>query len=90
MEMMLKLTHSDIEKQLKYYRVMVEMWDQAKTFTGRPKYEKEFTELERVFLENYYKIFYRWYIHTGIPESLIISPTALQLLRRAIDFFGTL
>ena len=70
--------------------VVVERWDHILgTGTGKRKFKAEFNSKERELIEVYYKIFYRWYRQTGIPNNHKMSIQTYNLMKRACNFFGT-
>jgi hypothetical protein len=74
--------------------VVVEMWRKVMgTGVGRRKYEAEFTQDERLRIEEYYKIFYKWHFAkvggTGIPQTHIMSIKTYKFMQRVCHFFGT-
>jgi hypothetical protein len=77
------------------YPVVVEMWDKVvgrdNAGSKQRKYHAEFTEQERAIISKYYLMFYRWYLVKGTPEKYTWpSLQELQLVQRAVNFFGTL
>lgn len=89
MRMKVSLYRNEIN-QLQY-PVVVEMWKHI-SFSGskQRKYHAEFNENERRIIRDYYNRFYDWYLRTGTPEEVSMFPETLKLLKRAINFFGTL
>lgn len=89
MEMMLKLNKEELNNL--QYSVVVEMWDKVQgSMSKRKKYNEEFTEQERETIRRYYKVFYNWYLVKGTPDNTTMSPKTLNILERAINFFGCL
>ena len=71
-------------------QILVEMWE--KRLFGRVKraWLKEFTEQERRYLGDIYKVAYRWYLVTGYPDGRTFLPSNLDLVRKGVNFFGTI
>lgn len=72
------------------YSVIVEMWNKAKSGRQRRLYLQEFTEAERKKIATYYARFYRWHLVTGTPDKVSCRLDTLQLLQRAVNFFGSI
>lgn len=69
--------------------ILVEMWDRIlSTGMGKRNFYHEFTESERATIKEYYKIFYRWHLVTGIPQEYRMKISTYQLMERACNFFG--
>ena len=72
------------------YPVIVESWEKRLHGSGRRRYRAEFTEKERATIARWQTKFEGWYLRTGTPKRVIIEPSTLRLLRRAVDFFASI
>jgi hypothetical protein len=89
MEMMLQLNREELNAL--QYPVVVEMWDRVQgSMSKRRKYNEAFTEKERNTIRRYKSLFHNWFLVKGTPENAVMSLATLTLLKRAIDFFGTI
>ena len=89
MKVQVELNKNEI-KQLQF-PVLVETYERVKgSMSKRRKYNEQFTEQERTTIARYYKLFYKWHLVSGIPENVVMYPKTLELLKRAINFFGTI
>jgi hypothetical protein len=70
------------------YAVIVELWDKTKFGRVKRAFEETFTEEERRTIEQYYDVFRRWHLQEGTPDRVAVRPGTLQLLQRAVQFFG--
>lgn len=70
------------------YPVVVEMWEKRKAGRVRRAYLAEFTETERNLIARWQTKFYRWHLVTGTPRRIMIRLKTLELLQRAVAFFG--
>jgi len=74
-----------------YFPVLVEMYSKKNFGRVKRAYLNEFTERERKVISYYYRLFYRWYLVKGTPRSYTFRKfSTLELVQRAIDFFGRL
>lgn len=79
------------------YPVVVEMWKHIFTHGNRRiggrigrAFMEQFTEVERKTISKWHTKFYRWYLVTGTPKRVVLRLKTLQLLQRAVAFFGTI
>ena len=71
--------------------IIVEMWDKRTFGRVRRAYHTTFTEDERAKITALYtRYFYPWYVRTGIPQSQVLAPMTVDLIRRAVEFFATI
>lgn len=89
MKMMLQLNREELNAL--QYPVVVEMWDKVKgSMSKRRKYNEAFTEKERNTIRRYKGLFHNWFLVKGTPEKAVMNIETLTLLKRVIDFFGTI
>ena len=89
MDVMIKLTREETNSL--QYQVVVEMWKHKDCgIKNRKAWTETFTEEERTKAAEWYKIFYGWYIFTGVSRPVIDPHTYLWLQNKLIPFFGTL
>ena len=74
--------------------VLVEMYNRViSTGTGKRKFNESFTESEQEQIKRFYKLFYGWHFlrigGTGIPKTHQMTIVTYELMKRAINFFGT-
>lgn len=73
------------------YAVIVESWAKRRDNNRRrAAWEAAFTQAERNRLAALYKKFYRWYLVSGVPDTVVLSVASMSLTRRAIEFFANM
>lgn len=72
------------------YPVMVELWEKKNFGRHKRRWLAEFTLAERKKISSYYAKFYKWHLIKGTPRTVSVSLDTLQLLQRAIGFFGSM
>lgn len=79
------------------YPVIVEMWKNIfvngnRKIGGRVgrAFKEQFTEAERKMISKWHTKFYRWYLVTGTPRKVAMRLKTVELLQRAVAFFGTI
>lgn len=73
------------------FGVMVESWENRnKGIRRRHAYNERFTEKEQVILNRYHLKFQKWYLGTGIPEHVTMSPHTYYFLQQAMPYFATI
>ena len=72
------------------YPLIVEMWHKKDSGRNKRRWLAEFSQTERDKISEYYGRFYKWYLVTGTPRRVALKLQTLQLLERAVSFFGEL
>lgn len=87
---MLRLDREEIERLP--YAVICEARYGARWDTGRRKrmWTQEFTESERKKATEIFRQAHRFYLVSGCPDELVMSPSTLSLWRRLGDFCASL
>lgn len=87
MKLAISLNHGELEAL--QTPVVVEMWDKRKFGRIKRAWLAEFTEAERKAAAKLYPQFYSWYLVKGLPQHKTFMPGTLNLIRRLVDFFGS-
>jgi hypothetical protein len=72
------------------YAVIVEGWEKKNAGRVKRAYHAAFTPAERKTLGRWHYCFYRWHLATGTPRRVMLRLKTLTLLRRAVNFFGSI
>lgn len=71
------------------YPVLVEMWPKSKFGRVRRAYESRFDEQERTLIDAWYRTFHRWHVRQGTPLKVACAASTVEMMQRAVEFFGT-
>lgn len=71
------------------YTVIVENWRKKDLRKGKKAYNEQFTAEEQDTIAHWNTKFEKWFLVTGIPETVKCDMTTLSLLKRAVHFFAT-
>lgn len=84
-----QLSRDEIKEMIPY-AVIVENWDKRLQGRGKRNYTKEFTTKQKSKLGAYQRIFRKWHLESGIPDSFTIKSDNLSLIQRAAFFFANI
>jgi hypothetical protein len=72
------------------FPVIVEGWEKKNSGRVKRRWLAEFTPSERKKLSGYHGRFYRWYLISGVPRTVTLHLRTLELLQKAVNFFGSI
>jgi len=87
---MLPVWSGEAFQQSVQFPIIVEMWEKAKSGRVKRAFHAQFSQAERRTLARYYGRFYRWHLISGVPKTVACRMQTLGLLKRAVQFFGTI
>lgn len=89
MKLLLSLEREDLMRL--QTSIIVECWDRKwSSFTFKRKLKETFTPHEINKIRKYHRIFYDWYLQTGVPnETTLFSFKEVQFIQKVVNFFAT-
>lgn len=91
-EILITMTRDEVNSRLPYRLICETMgserhWDNRKR---RTRWAAEFTEEGREECEKLYRLAYKWYLRTGVPDEVTMSLRTLCLWDKLAEFCASL